>query len=170
MNGSVRLPVCLSVITFWLCSHHYIFRNYYQWQKWCTYERTRSKVKVTLVITPLSRFRTVTPVGIHIWWWNDASSSMLQGHTANKIVEFDPNWEFPDCNSSLNSPMATKLCTNLKWHRRGALSFFKVIRQISRSLGTKKIADFDPNVSFPDCTFSFNSLMATKWCITLETT
>ena len=30
----------------------------------------------------------------------------LQGHTALKIVEFDPNWAFPDCNSSLNSWMA----------------------------------------------------------------
>ena len=35
----------------------------------------------------------------------------LQGHTALKIVEFDPNWAFPDCNSSLNSPMAMKCCT-----------------------------------------------------------
>ena len=34
----------------------------------------------------------------------------LQGHTALKIVEFDPNWAFPDCNSSLNSPMAMKCC------------------------------------------------------------
>ena len=25
-----------------------------------------------------------------------------------KTVNFDPNWAFPDCNSSLNSPMATK--------------------------------------------------------------
>ena len=32
----------------------------------------------------------------------------LQGHTALKIVDFDPNWAFPDCNSSLNSPMGTK--------------------------------------------------------------
>ena len=38
----------------------------------------------------------------------------LQGHTALKIVEFDPDWSFPDCNSSLNSPMATKLCTKLE--------------------------------------------------------
>ena len=35
----------------------------------------------------------------------------FQGHTALKIVEFDPDWPFPDCNSSLNSPMATKWCT-----------------------------------------------------------
>ena len=37
----------------------------------------------------------------------------FQGHMALKIVEFDPNWAFPDCNSSLNSPMAMKCCTKL---------------------------------------------------------
>ena len=38
----------------------------------------------------------------------------FQGHTALKIVDFDPNWAFADCNSSLESPMATKWCTELK--------------------------------------------------------
>ena len=42
------------------------------------------------------------------------SSVKFQGHTALKIVKFDPNWAFPDCNSSLNSPMCTKWCTNLE--------------------------------------------------------
>ena len=42
------------------------------------------------------------------------SSVKFQGHTALKIVEFDPNWAFPDCNSSLNSPMAMKCCTQLE--------------------------------------------------------
>ena len=37
-----------------------------------------------------------------------------QDHTALKIVEFDPDWAFPDCNSSLNSPMATKWCTKVE--------------------------------------------------------
>ena len=37
----------------------------------------RSKVKVTEVTTQLNCFRTVTPVWIHIWWWNDAYSLML---------------------------------------------------------------------------------------------
>ena len=46
---------------------------------------------------PTFRFRTVTPVWIHIWWWNDTNSLMLL--------------------------------------RRGALLFFKVIHQISRSHG-----------------------------------
>ena len=42
------------------------------------------------------------------------SSIKFQGHTALKIVEFYPNWASPDCNSSLNSPMATKWCTKLE--------------------------------------------------------
>ena len=143
----------------------------------------RSKVKVTEVNTKLNRFRTVTLVWIHIWWWNDAYSLMslrrgallflkvicqisrshsskkrqiwprlgisglllqfeftngyemmhkawssieevpycfwrssvrFQGHTALKSVEFDPDWAFPDSNSSLNSPMARKCYTKLE--------------------------------------------------------
>ena len=38
----------------------------------------------------------------------------FQGRTALKIVEFDPDWAFPDCNSSFNKPMATKCCTKLE--------------------------------------------------------
>ena len=47
------------------------------------------------------------------------SSAKFQGHTALKSVEFDPDWAFLDCNSSLNSPMATKWCTKLEvaWKR-----------------------------------------------------
>ena len=67
--------------------------------------RSMQKVKVrgqrsrSEVTTQLNRFRTVTPVWILIWWWNDAYSLMLL--------------------------------------RRGALLFFKVIRQISMSHGSK---------------------------------
>ena len=39
------------------------------------------------------------------------SSVKFQGHKALKIVEFDPDCAFPDCNSSLNSSMGTKCCT-----------------------------------------------------------
>ena len=42
------------------------------------------------------------------------SSIKFQGHTGLKIVEFDLDWAFPDCNSSLNSPMAMKCCTKLE--------------------------------------------------------
>ena len=98
---SVRPSVCHTFFTMFPSSyHHEIFRSYYQWQKWRPCKRSRSEVKVTEVNTQLNRFRTVTLVWIHIWWWNDAYSLI-----------------------SL---------------RRGALLFFKVIRQISRSHGSKK--------------------------------
>ena len=130
---SVRLSVCpsvrLSVTPFWLCSHHRIIVQFSgvitndERKVHAKGQGQRSKVKVTEVTTQLNRFRTVTPVWIHIWWWNDAYSLMLlrrgallffkvirqtQGHTALKIVKFDPNWAFPDCNSSFNTPMVTK--------------------------------------------------------------
>ena len=100
VRPSVRPSVCHTFLTMFPSSyHHEIFRSYYQWQKWRPCKRSRSKVKVTEVTTQLNRFRTVTPVWIHIWWWNGTYSFM-----------------------SL---------------RRGALLFFKVIRQISRSHGAK---------------------------------
>ena len=128
-SPSVRLPVRPSVTPFWLfpsSHHHEIFRSYYQCQKWCPCKR--SKVTATDVITQLSRFRTVTPARIYIWWWNDALSLMLLGRGALlffKVIRlisrwhgyknrrFWPNWGFPDCNSSLNLPMATNWCTKL---------------------------------------------------------
>ena len=106
---SVCLSVCpsvrLSVTPFWLCSHHRIIMKF---SGVITSDRSdvhakgqgqRSKVKVTEVTTQLYRFRTVTPVWIHVWWWNDAYSLIML--------------------------------------RRGALLFFKVICQISRSHSSK---------------------------------
>ena len=88
MTGSVCPSVCpslcLSVTPFWLCSHHRIIMTF---SKVITNDRSdvhakgqgqRSKVKVTEVKTHLRRFRTVTPVWIHIWWWNDVQSLMLR--------------------------------------------------------------------------------------------
>ena len=46
--------------------------------------------------------------------------------------------------------------------------FFKVIRQISRSHGSK-IVEFDLNWAFPDSYSSLNSQMAMKCCTKLET-
>ena len=83
MNGSIRLSVCLSVTPFSLSSSHRIIMKF---SEVITIDRSdvhakgqgpRSKVKVTEVMTPLSRFRTVTPVWIHIWWWNDAYSLIM---------------------------------------------------------------------------------------------
>ena len=63
------------------------------------------------------------------------SSVKFQGHIALKIVKFDPNCAFPDCNSSLNSPMAMKCCTKLETAKKrcpivfqGHPSNFKVTR------------------------------------------
>ena len=129
---SVRPSVCHTFLTMFPSSyHHEIFRSYYQWQKWRPCKRSRSEVKGQghRGHDPNFRFRTVTPVWIHIWWWNDTYSSMLlrrgallffkvirqisRSHGA-KIAEFDPDWAFLDCNSSLNSPMAMKCCTKLE--------------------------------------------------------
>ena len=105
-SPSVCLSVCPSVTPFSPCSHHRIIMKF---SGVITNDKSdvhakgqgqRSKVKVTEVNTQLNRFRTVTPVWIHIWWRNDAYSLMML--------------------------------------RRGALLFFMVIRQISRSHGSKK--------------------------------
>ena len=80
MTGSVRPSVCLSVTPFSACSHHRIIMKF---SGVITMDRSdvhakgqgqRSKVKVTEVNTQLSRFRTLTPVWIHIWQWNHAHS------------------------------------------------------------------------------------------------
>ena len=85
----------------------------------------RLKVKVTEVKIQFSSFRTVTPVWIHIWWWNYVESFMLLSRDVllifkvirqilsspgSKTDDYDPNWAFPDCYSSLNSPMALNRC------------------------------------------------------------
>ena len=102
----VCLSVCLSVTPVSLCSCHRIIMKF---SEVITTDRSdvhakgqgqRWKVKVTEVMTPLSRFRTVTPVWIHTWQRNDAQSLLLL--------------------------------------RRGAILFLKVVRQISRSHGSKK--------------------------------
>ena len=107
MVQSVRLSVCLSVISFSLCSHHRTIMNFLgvitndKRDVHANGQGQMSKVKVTEVKTQLSRFLTVTPVLIHKW----------------------------QCNGT----------QKLMWHRRGVLLFFKVIRQISRSHGTKNL-------------------------------
>ena len=102
---SVCPSVCPSVTPFSPCSHHRIIMKFsgvitmVKSDVHAKGQGQRSKVKVTEVNTQLSRFRTLTPVWIHIWQWNHAHS-----------------W---------------------KQHKRGALLFFKVIHQISRSYGSK---------------------------------
>ena len=72
--------------------------------------------KTSPILTQIGGFRTIgqsqlsNPSDLPC----SRSSVKFQGHTALKIVEYDPNWAFPDCNSSLESPMATKWCTKLE--------------------------------------------------------
>ena len=132
MVFSVRLSVCLSVCPsvtpFWLCSHHRIIMKF---SGVITLDqgKVHAKGQGHRGHDPNFRFRTVTPVWIYIWWWNDTYILMLlrrgallyfkvirqisRSHGA-EIAEFDPDWAFPDCNSSLNSPMAMKWCTKLE--------------------------------------------------------
>ena len=72
------------------------------------------------------------------------SSVEFQGRTALNIVEFDPDWAFPDCNSSLNSAMATKYCTKIEVAQKkcpivfeGCPLNFKVTRLKKSSILTK---------------------------------
>ena len=74
------------------------------------------------------------------------SSVKFQGHTALKIVEFDPNWAFPECNCTLNLPMATKLCKKLKVALKRCPLVFRGHHQISRSHGLKN-RRFESNLS-----------------------
>ena len=112
----------------------------------------RSKVKVTEVTTQLNRFRTVTPIWIHIWWWNDAYSLMLVWRGA--LLVFKVIRQISRSHDSKNRRIWPRLgvsavtpvwihqwlqndAHSFKLHIRGALLFFKVIRQFSRSHGSK---------------------------------
>ena len=102
------LSVCLSVRLSHLFDYVPLIVSSWNFQELSPRTRVRSmqKVKLRGQRSRLQRSRpnltvsqTVTPVWIHIWWWNDTYSLMLL--------------------------------------RRGALLFFKVICQVSRSHGAK---------------------------------
>ena len=81
-NSIFRLSVRLSVTPFWLCSHHPIimkFSGLLPMTKVRSMQTGQPEVKGQghRGHNPTYRFRTVTPVWIHIWWWNDAYSLML---------------------------------------------------------------------------------------------
>ena len=100
----------------------------------------------------------------------------FQGHTALIIFEFDPNWAFPDSNSSLNSLMAMKCCTKLETAKKrcpigfhGHPSNFKVTRdktspiltQIGRfrTIGRSQLS----NPSDLPCCFDISMLNPIYW-------
>ena len=83
LNEWYFLSACPSVTPFWLCSHYLIIVKFSglitrdQGKVHAKGQGQRWKVKITEVTTQLNRFRTVTPVWIHIWWWNDTYGLML---------------------------------------------------------------------------------------------
>ena len=106
--------------------------------------------KKSSIFTQIGGLRTVTPVWIYQWLWNDAQSfkyvsrgvllfckiicqiSRLHGW---KIVHFDPSLVFPDSNSSLNSRDGYKTMhkawssiEEVPYCFQGHLSNFKVTR------------------------------------------
>ena len=185
VRPSVCLSVRLSVTPFWLCSHHRIIMKFSgviindKSNIHAKDQGQRSKVKVTEVNTQLNHFWTVTPVWIHIWWWNDAYSLMrlpycfsrssvkFQGHTALKSVKFDPDWVFPDCNSSLFTngyEMMHKAWSSIE---EVPYCFWNSSVKFQGHMALKSM-EFDPDWAFPDCNSSLNSPMATKWCTKLE--
>ena len=58
----------------------------------------RSKVKVTEFKTHLSRSRVVTPVWIHVWWWNGAQSLMLlrRGALLSLVIPTPGKGSYPE--------------------------------------------------------------------------
>ena len=99
----------------------------------------RSKVKVTEVRTQLSRFRTITPVCIHIWWWNDTKSLMLLRRDAllifkvirqisrshrSKIIDLTQIGRFRTVTPVWTHWWLWNYAQSLKQHRRCALFFF----------------------------------------------
>ena len=79
--------VRLSVTPFWLCSHHRIIMKFSG-----VITNDQSKVHAK----------------------SQGQRSKVKVTEVKKNVEFDPDWAFPDCNSSLNTPMATKCCTKIE--------------------------------------------------------
>ena len=152
MNGifwpSVRPPARLSVHPTHLFGYVPFIVSSWNFQEVITNDQSevhakdksqRSKVKVTEVKTQLNCFRTVTPVWIHIWWSNYAYKRcpvIFQGHPSNfKIVDLNPNGRFRTVTPIWIHQWLRNDAQNLKWHGRGALLYFKIICQISRSRG-----------------------------------
>ena len=159
MNGLFRPFVCLSVRP----SHIFHYVPIIVYSGFITNDRChvhaegqgqRLKVKVTYVMTPLSRFRTATPVWIHIWQWSDACSLTLLIRGA--LLFFKVIRQISRSNGQKKSPISAKIgrfrtvtpvwiyqwlwndAHSLKQQTRCALLVFKIIRQISRSHGAKR--------------------------------
>ena len=134
--------------------------------------------KKSSFFTQIGRFRTVTPSWIHIWLCTNIEVAekrcpiVFQSHLSNLMDTGDKK-----------SPILTRIgrfrtvtyvwinwwlwhdAQSLKQHRRGLLLFFKVIREISRSHGTRNHW-FWPKLSVSN--FTLNKQVDLKWCTKLH--
>ena len=90
------------------------------------------------------------------------SSVKFQGHTAQKVSIFTQIRCFRTVTPGWIHQWLWNDAQSLKQHRRGCPIVFQGHPSNFKSHGTK-IADFDPNLAFPDCNFSLNVTMAMKW-------
>ena len=181
---SICPSVRLSVTPVWLCSHHRIIMKFSgvitndQSKGHAKSQGQRSKVKVTEVTTQLNRFRTVTPVWIHLWWWNDAYSLMLIRSGA--LLFFKVIRQISRSRGSKNRRIWPRLGVSGLQLKFESANGFEMMHKAWCSIEEvpfcfprssikfqghtgQKIADFDPKWAFPDCNFSLNSLTDLKW-------
>ena len=179
MVQSVRLSVCPSHL------FHYvpIIVSSWNFQELLPLTEVMSvqKVKVTEVKNQLSHFRTVTPVWIHLWWWNGAQSLMwhrgallvfkvirqISRSHGKKFTNFQPNLAFPYC--KLTDGYETMHKAWSRWSRLDEVPYCFQRSSIKFQGRTgQKIAHFNPNLAFMDCNSNLNWRMAMKLCTKLE--
>ena len=172
-------------ITFLPLYHHDISRSYCHWQEWCPCKRPRwevngpdhrgqnsiypfpdgnSSLKSHMRIkwgTQLDVTKEMCPVVFQGYLSNFKVIRLMKSSTLTRIRRFQTLTEVWIHQRLRNDTQS------LKKHRRGVLLFYKIIRQISRSHGTK-ITDFDLNWEFQDCNSSFNAPIALKWRTKLD--
>ena len=95
------------------------------------------------------------------------SSVKFQGHTRQKIADFDPNLVFPDCNSLLITNGFEMMYKAWSSVEEVPYSFSRSFVKFQGHMG-QEITNFDPNWAFPKCNSSFNTLMALEWCTKLD--
>ena len=134
------------------------------------------------ILTQIERFRTVTPVWIHWWLWNDAQS--LKQHRRGALSFFEvrqisrshgtKNCRFWPELSVSRLQLQYEFTHGFEMMHKAWCSIEEVPYCFPRSSikfqchRAQKIANFDLNWAFPDCNLSLNSPMALKWCTMLD--
>ena len=87
------------------------------------------------------------------------SSVKFQGHTGQKIANFDQNWAFPEFEFTDGYEMMQKAWSSIE---EVPYCISKSSVKFQGRTGQKKIVDFDQNRVFPDRNSRFNWLMDMK--------